>query len=1041
MTLARAALALSCLAACQFDGRARPGVLITCNGNEQCPTDWLCDGRLGICVANQRPDVTPPTIVPGSIVITPSAARAGSTVKIAFSSDEDLLRPCRPEITDATGVTRAPMVDEQASTGSSCQFSLEIGDQATISEGTATIIAELVDRWGNISPRASVGSFTIDREAPRVLRSEVKILTNPTDPPPIVVSALKPGHRAVISVLFSEIVDPDSLRLVPAAVPLALRPLVGVSPGPRLGNTVDFYVDLMQSPGLDDQLGGFEVGATDLAGNPVSAALAPDLRLDTSPPAPIDVSRPDGVLLRWNARSSSLEGAAGLVRAGDWVEARSAMAANSWQTLVTDAGFLFPALGALSAPDLEVRALDSAGNASEARRVQWVEWTASSDEPRGQRTSREIDLGALVQPADLPLPSTGVRTIVGADSFVRRLPIAPIASVFSADTWRRRVVAVGNPSTAVWEWDGVTWSKVGTHLVAGTTEFPSFPAGSGPSGSAFAFDERRGVHLLVRTSSDFPPVTWQYDGRAKTWQRLGATIRAFSFQSLEPQLVWNPRRKRLWLTVVEDQQLSVWEFDDGNWRELLRAPSARLFTVFDEWAGEWKAWTSQGELLSIPDGGLRSVADVIPANTTSIAFDRFAGVVALARPSSGLTTLYLRDGGGWTGLADFPGSSTPDLTIDPDGRAMLLTTATSGSATWSLKSGRVDLVGDSVVPPRRSGFGVAPSALGSSVFIAGGRSASDAGLSDVWEWTGRRWVALPTLPSPAPETPALACTAEGLSVLGGDGTSRHWMLRDGGYGAAAALPAVPVAAGWYAPTNSLVAIGTDGGLWESTGPQWNQLVTQRVLDPKQGVVTLGDAGLFVGGALRLDGGFGSSTRVQAWDSSRWAPLYDVQPVIDNEDDGNPDAGVLVGNPLDGPLRVITNAGPSLEIWESQVSKHRPAILVTCPSPPGGWPTATYDRLSATGLGGGSSPLGDGLELQGWLRGAFVPAPLSASSETSADASVPANFSFTTTDARWLEQFTQAATPTLSLRPIGPNGSAFARLTLGDVTCTVRYRLQ
>lgn len=84
------------------------------------------------------------------------------------------------------------------------------------------------------------------------------------------------------------------------------------------------------------------------------------------------------------------------------------------------------------------------------------------------------------------------------------IPSAPNGGVMSYDSWRRRVVAVGNSQT--FEFDGVSWQLTATGpLVVGWS----------------MFDETRGVTVVGgSTNLTTPPETWEWDGQ--TWQSGGA---------------------------------------------------------------------------------------------------------------------------------------------------------------------------------------------------------------------------------------------------------------------------------------------------------------------------------------------------------------------------------------------------------------------------------------------------------------------------------------------------------------------------------------
>ncbi len=87
--------ALLALPACTPNVRLDAGALLACASGGECPPGWTCRSQAGRCVPAGSEDV-PPSVLAGSVELTPLAAGPGALVRAVFVLDEELAAP--PEV-------------------------------------------------------------------------------------------------------------------------------------------------------------------------------------------------------------------------------------------------------------------------------------------------------------------------------------------------------------------------------------------------------------------------------------------------------------------------------------------------------------------------------------------------------------------------------------------------------------------------------------------------------------------------------------------------------------------------------------------------------------------------------------------------------------------------------------------------------------------------------------------------------------------------------------------------------------------------------
>jgi len=159
-----AALCAAAVASCsvKVDPLA-PEAQVTCGSDADCPSGFFCSQVLDRCVARGGADQTAPTIV-GTPTITPSPARAGALVTVTFEVSEPLSQD--PDVRLAGA---AEPLGSASHVG--LVYTVEFTPPSSLGAGQKTVVASLVDLYGNETQSTNVGSFLLDLTAPAVVAS------------------------------------------------------------------------------------------------------------------------------------------------------------------------------------------------------------------------------------------------------------------------------------------------------------------------------------------------------------------------------------------------------------------------------------------------------------------------------------------------------------------------------------------------------------------------------------------------------------------------------------------------------------------------------------------------------------------------------------------------------------------------------------------------------------------------------------------------------------------------------------------------------
>lgn len=198
--VATAAAALT-FAACQFDAAVPARSLCTAE-NPTCPQGFTCRVTVGLCVSNEDPDRTAPTIVRARLPSVP--LRRGDLLHVEVDVSEPLGVPPSGSLSQHATVTRLDFVGAQELTYS---FERQIGQEEQ--EGLANVSIDLVDGAGNAAQGLLVGAVTLDFSAPQV--GQVAFIAPPDADGGFADVRLQ--DPVAVRVLFSEPVRP-STRLV-----------------------------------------------------------------------------------------------------------------------------------------------------------------------------------------------------------------------------------------------------------------------------------------------------------------------------------------------------------------------------------------------------------------------------------------------------------------------------------------------------------------------------------------------------------------------------------------------------------------------------------------------------------------------------------------------------------------------------------------------------------------------------------------------------------------------------------------------------------
>ena len=278
---------------------------------------------------------------------------------------------------------------------------------------------------------------------------------------------------------------------------------------------------------------------------------------------------------------------------------------------------------------------------------------------------------------------------------------------------------VTTTTSVTWEWDGTSWTSV-----TGTAPSPrSYPG--------LAYDAARNQTVL------FGGVASSYQNQ--TWLRTGA-IWAQPAAFVQPTArhrapaAYDPVRKRIVMfggsTASSGQALiapttnnETWEWDGRQWFGVAATtpPAAR--------AGGWMDYNSSTRTVMMFGGDSFTTAPVVYNDLWSYNGAAWSQPASSTRVSKDRNATMAYDAGA-NRIVEFGGrDDTSGTTPNLD------TTWTWSSAGWASAT-------PTTRPPRRRNAALAYDPVrGRTVLFGGfgGNGATDATLSDVWEWSGTSW--------------------------------------------------------------------------------------------------------------------------------------------------------------------------------------------------------------------------------------------------------------------------------------------------------------
>jgi len=216
-----AVLALLALSACTAREDVGPSTTVTCGSASECPGGRVCNRAR--CVNPDAIDTTPPDLLAGSVVVSPSRVRAGQVFTVSLQVSEALEAPPQvslglvpPVLLDCSATSSVAYACAHTATGH------ENGDLG----GDIAVDVRMRDLAGNDTARSSVATVTFDFAPPSPTIASVAYDPAPSNPLASVTMATA-GTRVRVAVSADERLSasaPPSLqaRLGAATLPFAL---------------------------------------------------------------------------------------------------------------------------------------------------------------------------------------------------------------------------------------------------------------------------------------------------------------------------------------------------------------------------------------------------------------------------------------------------------------------------------------------------------------------------------------------------------------------------------------------------------------------------------------------------------------------------------------------------------------------------------------------------------------------------------------------------------------------------------------------------
>ena len=671
--------------------------------------------------------------------------------------------------------------------------SVDLAD-AGFPEGPAPLVVTGRDLAGNVGTRTEF--ITLDYSAPSLASEPLAITSARPDCPFRAVNAVGIGGSHVISFIVDEALGEEPLvNLAPGQTP------VWQSTGSFDGGTSSSFLYRAMAAGADVS-GSVVARVVDTVGNEGVLTLVPSLRIDLTPPLPLNaagLSQLRYERVPWGAERTggvprfSVE-CGGCVLGSDDVmvfyEEANATSFVLGEGRPTATGAL-PRVEFSRTDRQQVwfTRHDEACNPATPtpQPVKESAWVASALRPPGSPvnphtlTAAESATLPPVSSRRAPTPSTQTVSLTAHGAWESRLanpPRLPLLSrsgdsLLVADPLRGRTILLGGNVVApsqVGVFDGTTWDSM---AVPSTMSAPY-------SWTSGVFEAHTGRIIFFTGNTTAGLDTWALDG--DTFVEI-PTPRALAISD-NPSIAYDAAGRRV-VAVGGSGSTRTWTLADDGWRELLPTttpplPATERTFVYDA-AGQrlvllsrpfssWQSWELVGSRWRLLGAPLHSQTGAAITRDDRLGAVVMMGGVTFSTPAITLTAKLVGDV--WVPIpvpAQVPGRSNHDLAYDPERRRLVACGGFSGrTPPFTLDCWALDDAGwHSLEPPS------AELLMGSTsmVFDPASRKVMlmGGGSSDTWLLDGDTWLRRVAPPDLQPRTnPALAWEpSHGRMVLAG----------------------------------------------------------------------------------------------------------------------------------------------------------------------------------------------------------------------------------------------------------------------------------
>lgn len=369
------------LAGCRFEDRV-PAARIRCASAQDCPTDYACEPLVQRCVTRRAGAFS-------NLVVTPTRLGRGSRLRVSFELSPPPSEP--PELELVTATSRSALSGELREGTFIYQRTLDALD----GEGPGLVLANVRTSEREALGAVRLGEVFIDATGPRLTAARAELVPDEDHPLRQLglvsqVSSLSEHSAWVVNLSVDEpLRAPPRLELW---ADQASAPSVVSTPTKSEG--LDFTFELRTMPMGAQGLHRLRAHLEDVLGNPSDVAVEDlSIDVDTAAPAPPAVNTAGALVFRrepWGSQASpgaprfTLRGAAGALEPDAVVQFFADGQPVGRARCDVSGGFEETALPfTKDRSDLEVRALDAAGNASALVAVRDLEWVATPAAPPG----------------------------------------------------------------------------------------------------------------------------------------------------------------------------------------------------------------------------------------------------------------------------------------------------------------------------------------------------------------------------------------------------------------------------------------------------------------------------------------------------------------------------------------------------------------------------------------------------------------------------------------------------------------------------------